>query len=534
MPAASIHRQVSPTILAMAGLVVVFSGGLACRGSKPRRDAAVDAERLAEKNVPSPVDLVGVVQDSRGTPLPDALVIAWPKDRHDGSMVQARSNPEGRFVLAGLRPGTWTLLAEAAGFGTLEVDRDVPDVPEAGPFVLALEGEGRSLGGIVLGTPTQAEPGARVVLGGPGLRWPRGAVADGHGVFTFAGLGLGRFAVRATHGKLVSAAASQVIEESTGHLAPLRLLLGPGGFVEGRVRDDTGRNLPGVTVDVLTMPSDDLPVTCQSDPEGRFTVGPMRPGRYQVLARLDGHVLLDAPEFMLNAGSKVQVASRLARVALVSGRVLDEDGSPLRAVPVSVVGLVGGHDEVIVIPGALPTAAEAAELPPGAVARQGSIRTALSDAQGRFAVRGLAPGRSRLQISAADKLPLRREPLMLAPGDARDLGDLVVPTGVLLSGRVLDQDGQVLEGAQVEARATGKPAHPVVRVTSDRQGQFLLRLPVGEYALAAEAKDHALQAIPIVRALGRPDPLEFRLAPRAASADGGPPSPSRRASARWR
>jgi hypothetical protein len=515
----------------MAGLLLVVHAGLACRGSKPRRDAAVDAELLPEGKVLASVDLVGVVQDSRGTPLPDALVIAWPKERHDGSVVQARSNPEGRFVLAGLRPGTWTLLAEAAGFGTLEVDSAVPD---AGPLVLALEGEGRNLGGIVLGTPTQAEPGAHVVLGGPGLRWPRETVADGHGVFTFAGLGLGRFAVRATHGKLVSAAASQVIEEGTGHLAHLRLLLGPGGFVEGRVRDDTDRNLPGATVDVLTMPSDDLPVTSQSDPEGRFTVGPMRPGRYQVFARLDGHVLLNAPEFILSAGSRVSVAPRLARVAQVSGRVLDEDGNPLRAVPVSVVGLVGGHDEVIVIPGALPTAAEAAELPPGAVARQGSIRTALSDAQGRFEVRGLAPGRSRLQISAADKLPLRRELLMLAPGDAQDLGDLVVPTGVLLSGRVLDQDGQVLEGAQVEARAAGKPAGPAVRVTSDPQGQFSLRVPIGEYALAAQAKDHALQAIPIVRAVGRPDSLEFRLAPRAASADAGPPSPSRRASARRR
>jgi hypothetical protein len=215
MPAASTHRQVSRAILAMAGLVVVFSGGLACRRSKPRRDAAVGAEQLAERKVVSPVDLVGVVQDSRGTPLPDALIIAWPKDRHDDSMVQARSNPEGRFVLAGLGPGTWTLLAEAAGFGTLEVDREVPDVPEAGPFVLALEGEGRSLGGIVLGTPTQAEPGAHVVLGGPGLRWPRETVADGHGVFAFVGLGLGRFAVRATHGKLVSATANQVIEEGT-------------------------------------------------------------------------------------------------------------------------------------------------------------------------------------------------------------------------------------------------------------------------------------------------------------------------------
>jgi protocatechuate 3,4-dioxygenase beta subunit len=513
----------------VAALILAAGHGLACRGSKSRRDAAVDAKRAAK--VLPPVDLVGVVQDSGGAPLPDALVIAWPKDKGADSVVQARSNSDGRFVLARLRPGTWTLLAEAAGFGTLEIDRAVPDVES---LVLALDGQGRSLGGIVLRPPSSPEPGANVVLGGPSLRWSRETVADAHGVFSFAGLGLGRFSIRAAHGTLVSATASQVIEEGTSHLAPVRLLLASGAFVEGRVRDDMGRNLPGTTVDVLTMPSDDLPVTCQSDQEGKFTVGPMRPGRYQVVARLEGYVLLDAPELLLSTGSTAFAALRLARGALVAGRVLDEDGSPMGAVPVSVVGLVGGRDEVIVLPGALPTAAEAAELPLGSVARPGSIRTALSDAQGRFELRGLAPGRSRLEVSPADKLPLRREPLLLAPGDARDLGDLVVPTGVLLSGRVLDQDGQVLPGAEVEARAAGKPARPPSRVTSDPQGRFFIRVPVGEYALAAKAKDHALQAIPMVRAVGRPDSLEFRLAPHAASADGGVPGPARGAPARRR
>jgi protocatechuate 3,4-dioxygenase beta subunit len=375
-----------------------------------------------------------------------------------------------------------------------------------------------------------------VILGGPSLRWSRETVTDARGVFAFAGLGEGRFSIRATRGKLVSATASQVIEKSPGRQAPLRLSLGSGAFVEGRVRDDAGRNLPGATVDVLAMPSDDLPVTCQSNQEGRFTVGPMRPGRYQVLARLEGHVLLDAPEFALSAGSRIPATIRLVRGALVSGRVLDEAGVPLVAVPASVVGLVSGQDEMIVLPGALPTAAEAAELPLGSVARQGTIRTALTDAQGRFEVKGLAPGRSRFEVAAPDKLPLRREPLLLASGDVRDLGDVVVPTGVVLSGRVLDQDGQALQGAQVEARVGRRPTSLPIRVTSDPQGQFFMRVPVGEYALAAQAKDHAPQVIAVVRAGSHPDPLEFRLAVRAGrpSADGGSPPPARVAPARRR
>ena len=190
MRIASTDRQAGIATVVMAAHILVAAGGLACRGSRPKRDAVGDAESVAERKVGPPVDLAGTVQDSRGTPLPDALVIAWPKDKHPGSVVQARSNPDGRFVLPRLLPGTWTLLAEAAGFGTLELDRAVPDSES---FVLALDGEGRSLSGLVLSSPTRAEPGAHVVLGGPGLRWLRETVADAHGVFSFAGLGLGRF-----------------------------------------------------------------------------------------------------------------------------------------------------------------------------------------------------------------------------------------------------------------------------------------------------------------------------------------------------
>src|SRR4051812_11359387 len=91
--------------------------------------------------------LEGVVQDSRGKPLPDALILAWPMGHRQGTLVEAHSGADGRFVLAGLPSGSWTLLAEAPGFGTLQLDR--VDVPGR-PLALRLEGESRSLGGIVV------------------------------------------------------------------------------------------------------------------------------------------------------------------------------------------------------------------------------------------------------------------------------------------------------------------------------------------------------------------------------------------------
>jgi hypothetical protein len=506
MRIASVHKGVRISVLAIFALALVCPGA-GCRRSKPK--VRPDAEVTPAHETATPVDLAGVVQDSRGNGLPDALVIAWAKHRRAESVVQARSDEVGSFVLHGLVPGTWTLLAEAAGFGTLELDRTVPD---ASPLTMALEGEGRSLSGVVTAPHNRPQPGAQVVLGGPGLRWPRQTMTNEHGIFSFSGLGLGRFVVRAVSGSLVSAPVNLVIEEETRQLAPVRLSLALGGFVEGRTRDDEGHDLPGVNIDILTIPSDDLPSSCQSDQQGHFAVGPLRPGRYQIFARLEGHVLLDAHEPMLGPGARAMLTVRLARGARVSGQVQDQDGAPLGGVPVSVVGLVDGRDEVMVLPGALPTAAEAAELPAGSVARQGSIRSALTDAQGHFALSGLTPGRSRLDVSPVDKLPLRREPLLLAPGDDRDMGTLVVLTGVVLSGHVLGQDGLALADTQVEARAQSKGTPPI-RVTADSQGQFALRVPSGQYTISAQAKGYAPQTIPAVRALSHAEPLEIRLAP---------------------
>src|SRR5205814_8648454 len=65
--------------------------------------------------------LDGTVEDGRGKPLPDALVLAWPTGKRQGRVIEAHSDREGHFTLAGLSRGSWTLLAEAPGFGTLQL-----------------------------------------------------------------------------------------------------------------------------------------------------------------------------------------------------------------------------------------------------------------------------------------------------------------------------------------------------------------------------------------------------------------------------
>ena len=507
MLSASAHSKL---LLAILALVACLPAG--CKGKrKPSANTGSSQEATAPARPRA--NLEGVVRDRHGTPLPDVLVIAWPKGRRGDAVAQARTTADGHFLLPGLQPGRWMLLVEAGGLGTLETERQVP---EDGAAVLMLEGESRTLTGIVTDRAGRRQPGAQVRIGSPGLRWTRAAETDANGIFEIRGLGNGRFTLRATLGRRASAPTIVTLEEAPLRQAHVRLVLEAGVYVEGRVVDDTGRPLVGANVDVMAMPSDDLPVSGQSGRDGHYRLGPIAPGKHQVLARLEGYVLLDAPEPQLGAREKETFDLRLARTARVKGRVLDEAGHPMVGVQVFAISLVGGHDDLVVIPGALPLAAEAAGLPVGHLLRPGGLRSSPTDDSGRFDIRGLSPGRARIEILSADKLPLRREPLLLVPGDVRDIGDLVMLAGVTLAGKVLDDQGRPAQGAAVEARLTGKTSHPSMRTTADDNGVFSLRVPLGDYRLTAQT-EHLVSPSPLslhVRSDVAADDCILRLAPR--------------------
>jgi protocatechuate 3,4-dioxygenase beta subunit len=492
MLSASAHSRLLAALALLA-----LSLPCACKGKRASHDNARPGSD-ARVNAPlwqgQPIELEGIVEDRQRVPLPDVLIIAWPKGRRGEATAQARSGQDGRFVLPGLRPGRWKLLVESGGLGTLETERQVP---EDGTAEIMLEGESRTVSGVVTDAIGRPQADAQVVLGSPGLRWTRRVQSDVNGSFVIKGLGNGRLTLRAVLAGRVSPAAVVTLDQSA-LLRPkhVRLMLQSGVFVHGRVLDDEGHPLPGATVDVMAMPSDDLPFTAQTDREGRYKLGPVAPGKYQILARLDDYILLDAPEPQLGRRELESFDLRLARPAQISGRVVDEAGQPIVGVHVSAISLIGGHDDLVVIPGALPLAAEAAELPIGTLLRPGGVRSVPTDKNGYFTLTGLAPGRARLEIQHPEKLPLRREPLLLVPGDHRDLGELSMLTGALLSGRVLDQDGKAVEGALVEARLTGKKARPVLRATTDASGAFFLRVPLGDYVLVAQTQ-RQVSAVPV-------------------------------------
>lgn len=504
-------------MVAILGLVACLPCACARKApSSPTPAVSRDARQLIELER-APANLEGTVRDRLGTPLPDVLVIAWPKGRRGEAVAQARTAGDGRFILPALRPDRWMLLVEAGGLGTLETERQVP---EDGPAEFVLEGQSRTLTGVVTDSSGRRQRAARVTLGSPGLRWTRATESDVNGIFEVKGLGNGRFTLRATLGTKASPPTVVTLEESPARPAHVRLSLQAGVFVEGRVVDDTGRPLVGAAVDVMAMPTDDLPVSGQSGRDGFFRLGPVAPGKHQLLARMENYVVLDAPEPQLGAREKESFDLRMARTARVAGRVLDECGQPMMGVNVFAISLIGGNDDLVVIPGPLPPAAEAAELPVGRLLRPGGLRSSSTDKSGRFDISGLSPGRARLEIRHPDKLPFRREPLLLVPGDERDVGDVTVLTGATLAGKVVDPDGSPVQGAVVEAKLAGKGARPAMRTTADGLGAFALRVPHGDYALFAQTENLVLAAPQSihVQADVQAEACVLRLAPRPPKA----------------
>ncbi|MGD0836108.1 MAG: carboxypeptidase-like regulatory domain-containing protein [Polyangia bacterium] len=560
--------------LALPTLLVIAVGQPGCAQQAKRGEpdgAQIDAGSELGGNAPS--DLRGVVTDSHGTAIPDVLVIAWPQGKRGEAIAQARSDEQGRFILPRLRPDRWALLVEAGGLGTLESEQTVP---ASAPVTLILEAESRVLTGRVTDSAGSAQRDAEVELASPGLRWTRHVRSDANGAFAVPGLGSGRYTLRAQRGGEVSATAVVAIDGASPSPGQVRLALQPGIVVEGRVVDDAGHPLAGASIAVMATPADDLPVSAQSGRDGKFRVGPIGPGRVQFLARLDDYVALEVPEARLGSHPSQWIELRLARAAKLAGRVVDEDGRPLSDALVSALSLVGGQDDMVVIAGPVPLAAEAADLPiallgkgpwegpldpprasavgqspppltrllgkgpwegpldpPRASAvgqsppaltrllRTEGVRSGMSDDEGRFVISGLAPGRTRIEVQHAGKLPCRRGPLPIAPGAEVEVGDLIVRAGATLTGMVTDGDA-VVEGAVVEARMASDPLRVPVRASTDAKGEFFLRLPLGDYLLSAQtARLVTPQPLAVaVRSDVAADSCHLRLFPRTTVTSG--------------
>jgi protocatechuate 3,4-dioxygenase beta subunit len=218
------------------------------------------------------------------------------------------------------------------------------------------------------------------------------------------------------------------------------LSLAPLGSLSGRVVDEEGQPVPGVTVRCENRVG--APREARTDGDGRFQFGGLRAGNYVLQAASPGPQtdrVTDLQGVMLPEGGQAHCPDlRIVRAGEVSGRLTDEKGQPLAGVEIS--------------------ARREVELAPR-MFTQGDSPSARTGADGSYRLR-LPPGQWQVRAELYPEGALgedehRPEPgVRVAAGENTHL-DLTLPAPVRLRARVLDADGRPVAGAWVQVNKGG-------------------------------------------------------------------------------
>jgi len=463
--------------------------------------------------------LVGDVVDDRGYPVDGATIEVIGVDDEglpidESALLTDLTTAHFALGLAGPRP-----LLPVGELGVMP--GPIPDLPRDEPF-----------GAVASVHPMGPEP------------W----VTRRDGTFRVAPVPPGRLQALVRHPSYVEG-ASEVVTLRPGGEATVHVVLREGGSLEGRVVDADGRPAGGARVELAALRGTLVRVTYTAD-DGAFAFASVPDEVMLAVARPESPgdpvvrlVVAIAPgerkeiEVMLPAARptmRVRVAddrgyplgrAEVRALALAPADPLrvtaftDDDGDALVA---DAVGLalrltvtLPGKAALIQDFDAAPEAVEVT-LAPSVTARgvitanggrervEGASvvaytrtgpRHAVTDVDGAFELKDLAPGRVRLAIEHDEHAPRDVvERVGADPERPTDFGEIDLLAAGEVSGLVLDAEGEPVAGARV---ALGVPPAylplgplPSGVVLTDRQGRFVLGgLPEGDVMLGAYATE---------------------------------------------
>lgn len=436
----------------------------------------------------------GVVRDERSHEPVAAVVVEAGRDTPalfgESATRHVTTNADGRFRVAGLRPGAYSLTAKGAKLAAKSPTLVGLGVAEQVTDVEILVGSAPSIRGVVV--DDQGAPAADVEIRSFGPGEDVTGTSDAKGVFVIDGVAPGRYSLVANSDQFMPAGPTRV-EVADKDIDGVKITVTRGLHVKGHVERrqvcdvevDAGMRRPGAMQMMFA------PVTTTDD--GEFDIGPVHPGALDLKAHCaSGDV----------GAAHVDVTPTLGAVAIevkaggsIAGKVVDGQGKPVAAVTV----MAGDGERTTIVNGMV----------------SGGIQ-AVTNARGEFELRGLSQGEYALRVLD------RGRPLPTKSDAQVTLGKAEAKTGVTLAvdrpdgairGVVVGADGKPIADAwvsldqsiedliaaeppkggsrmiTVEARDDGESDGGIAPVLTDANGKFeISNLPRVPFTVVAEAQ----------------------------------------------
>jgi len=388
----------------------------------------------------------GVVRDAQTKqPVAGAVVRAL----HDvGTLELASSNDDGikadgagKFRFAGLRPGTYDVVAHDGTRGS-RAPVDV-GLGEQQTNIVVLIGAAPAIRGkVVDGT---GAPAAKVTVHASGVGADEKTTSDDAGVFSFEGLAPGRWRLSATSGRFI-ADGRAIVPLAKADVDGVVVRVRRGVDVTGHVEPREVCDVEIVQVDATDpFPRHDSMTTSA---DGSFQFGPFAPDKATLSARCPNGD--EGTSDVVTAAGGGDNIVRVTPGGSIEGRVVDGAGKPVEGVMVTADA-----------DGDLMT------LENGVVSS--GFKT-MAGESGAFELHGLGAGSYRLAALASGipMKPKKTVKLALAPGQHATGVEVVVdrPTGII-RGTVTGPDGAAISDAWIAVHQTPFDQFAAMRASDD-------------------------------------------------------------------
>ncbi|HYH98312.1 carboxypeptidase regulatory-like domain-containing protein [Hyalangium sp.] len=369
--------------------------------------------------------------------------------------VYAASDERGNFRVEGLAPGNYLLEARAVGHVRAVLRRVM--VPAASPLTVALHAAG-VIEGFVVDAHGAPAAGAEVHVGG---RVPE-VVTTGQGGGFSVEVDPGTHIVSARRGDEAGSLRSPVIVSAGKTVRELRIQLGKSAVLEGRVMARaTGAPIEGAKVDVSPYGNSGDSGRAVTDGTGRFSVGGLAPGSYDLVVNATGFASLSRRALTVSAGESFPLELQLMGTGAVEGQVRDAAGQPVAGAQVVSSNRWGG-------------------------VLDGTPVEARTDVEGLYRLEGLPAGPVSLTARGEGATIGVRQVVDVVEGDTAQLDFILGELGTV-EGRVRPASGSLptesLIALAFPKAGSGTSTTEFRPRDVDATGAFRMTLPPGTYDL---------------------------------------------------